>query len=149
MVRPSDFGSRGLCAVYNGCRVDGGAYLRIAASALFSLLITCSVCAGEAVFTAKPTVAVAGEKTTISFSVAAPIDVEISIVDAKGETVRHLAAGVLGGKNPPPPPLKAGLTQSLEWDGKDDFAKTAGNRPFKVRVRAGTGVKFGRCLGEN
>jgi len=71
------------------------------------------------------------------------------VVDAKGGVVRHLAAGVLGGENPPPAPLKKGLSQSVEWNGKDDFGRKASGGPFKLRVRAGQGVKFGRFIGED
>ena len=51
--------------------------------------------------------------------------------------VCHLAAGVLGGANPPPEPLKVGLKQEMTWDGKDNAGKPAEGGPFKVRVRAG------------
>jgi len=101
--------------------------------------------AGEAAFTAKPLAAKDGDRVKISFTLAAPTDVEIAVLGADGKVVRHLAAGVLGAKNPPPEPLKAGLSQSIEWDGKDDFGKPAA--AAKVRVRAGTGVKFGRFVG--
>ncbi len=111
-------------------------------------LSTCAS-AGEVSFSTKPAVAKAGDGAKISFAVSASTDVEIAVLDAQGKVVRHLAAGVLGGKNPPPEPLKAGLAQSLEWDGKDDFGKAAAGGPFKVRVRAGTGVKFGSFIGED
>jgi hypothetical protein len=104
--------------------------------------------AGEGVtFTAKPAAARDGEKTKIGFAVSAPADVEVAVLGADGKIVRHLAAGVLGGKNPPAEPLKAGLVQSLQWDGKDDDGKPAAGGPFKVRVRAGMSVKFGRIIG--
>ncbi len=83
----------------------------------------------------------------IAFEVSEPTDVEVAILDAKGKVVRHLAAGVLGGESPPPPPLKAGLAQSVAWDGKDDLGEAAKGGPFRARVRAGMGVKFGRMLG--
>lgn len=86
-------------------------------------------------------------KTLIAFSVKKTIDIEVSILDAKGRVVRHLAAGVLGGKNPPPAPLKPGLAQTIEWDGNDDLGRPAAGGPFKVRARAGMSVKFGRMLG--
>jgi hypothetical protein len=86
-------------------------------------------------------------KTTIAFSVTKATDIEVSILDAEGRVVRHLAAGVLGGKNPPPPPLKPGLAQAIEWDGTDDHGKRAAGAPFKVRARAGMGLKFGRMIG--
>ena len=77
--------------------------------------------AGEAVptaprFTAKPTVVKAGDKVKIEFAVDRPTDVEVAVLGADGKVVRHLAAGVLGGKNNPPEPLKPGL-ESSPWSG--------------------------------
>ncbi|MHC4913934.1 MAG: hypothetical protein ACYTGB_00465, partial [Planctomycetota bacterium] len=60
--------------------------------------------AGEAGFNAKPSAKKAGEKVTVSFSLKSAADVEVAVLDAKGEIVRHLAAGVLGAKGTPPPP---------------------------------------------
>jgi hypothetical protein len=89
------------------------------------------------------------DATTITFTVSAATDVEVAVLDAKGNIVRHLAAGVLGGKNPPPAPLAAGLAQRLTWDGKNDLGEAAGGGPFQARVRAGTSVGFGRFLGDS
>jgi hypothetical protein len=107
-----------------------------------------SALAADAAFKEKPTARQAGEKIEISFSVAGPTDVEVAIVSADGRVVRNLAAGVLGGSNASPPPLVAGLSQKLRWDGKDDFGKrVADAENCKVRVRAGLGVKFRRFIG--
>lgn len=103
--------------------------------------------AAEVKFTAPPRVERSGERFQISFAVNEATDVEVAIVNAKGQVVRHLAAGVLGGKNPPPPPLKPGLTQQLTWDGKDDSDQPAVGGPFQARVRAGTSVRLGRMIG--
>ncbi len=108
--------------------------------------------AGEAVpvrFSAGPAAARAGKGARITFAVSAPTDVEVAVLDAKGEIVRHLAAGVIGGKGTPPKPLKAGLAQKLEWDGKDDAGKAAAGAPFKVRVRAGMRPQADGFLLEN
>ncbi len=104
---------------------------------------------GEAAvsFVTKPAVVQAGDKVTIGFAVSARTDVEVSILGAEGKVVRHLAAGVLGGEKPPPAPLKPGLAQDVVWDGRDDADRPAAGGPFKVRVRAGMGVKFGRIIG--
>jgi hypothetical protein len=107
--------------------------------------------AGEASFSTKPIARKAGAKTTISFAVSRKTDVEVAILDAGGKVVCHLAAGVLGGKTPPPLPLKPGLSQILVWDGKNDYGKTPPSalhpRPFTVRVRAGMGVKMEKIVG--
>ncbi len=109
--------------------------------------------AGESGFAAKLTAAKDGDKAKITFTVSAPTDVEVAVLDSAGKVVRHLAAGVLGGKNPPPEPLKAGLAQSLLWDWRDDAGNpppsTIHPPPFRVRVRAGMSVKFGRVIGTN
>jgi hypothetical protein len=122
---------------------------------------------GEISFSAKPTATRDGDKVKIAFSVSAPTDVEVAVVDAAGKVVRSLAAGVLGATNPPPAPLKPGLAQELVWDGKGDWSgqvsgvsvQVSGNQPdtrnlkpdtsFRVRVRAGMGAKFGRTLGDS
>jgi hypothetical protein len=120
---------------------------RISVLPLCVLLTASAALAGQARLSGKPTAAKANGKVKTSFTVSASTDVEVAILDANGKVVRHLAAGVLGGRKAPPPPLKAGLSQSLEWDMKDDLGKPAAGGPFKVRVRAGMGVKFGRMIG--
>lgn len=99
------------------------------------------------VFTAEPTVTKLGDKTIISFAASAATDVEVAVLDKSGKVVRHLAAGVLGGKSAPPAPLKLGLAQTLEWDGKDDDSKQARGGPFSARVRLGMNAKLDRILG--
>src|SRR5262249_10954081 len=74
--------------------------------------------------------------------------VAVTIEDAKGKVLRHLAAGVLG-KNPPEPLQPGKLAQSLEWDGKDDRGKAAGAGPFKVRIQLGMKPEFGGFLLHN
>jgi len=103
--------------------------------------------AGAAKFAGGPMVTKAGETVKVAFTVSAPTDVEVAVLGADGKVVRHLAAGVLGGEKPPPEPLKAGLSQTLEWDGKDDAGKAAAGGPFKVRVGLGMEAKLGRIIG--
>jgi sugar lactone lactonase YvrE len=104
---------------------------------------------GEAAFAVRPSVEKTGEGAKIRFALAAPRDVEVAVLGSDGKVVRHLAAGVLGGAKPPSAPLQGGLSQALEWDGRNDFGKPAAGGPFKVRVRAGTGVKFGRTVSDS
>lgn len=133
-------------------------FLRL--SKLFFLMVYCSLvsfncyAADEISFTKKPEVVKDTEplepgenKYKISFTLSASTDVEVAILNSANKIVRHLAAGVLGGKNPPPEPFAAGLAQTIKWDGKDDFGKAAASGPFKVQVRAGMGVKYGRIIG--
>lgn len=117
----------------------------LAAVALF--LATSALCSAKVDFAKPPQVTRAGDEISVTFAVNEPTDIEVAILDAKGTIVRHLAAGVLGGKNSPPPPLKPGLAQRLTWDGKDDLGKAADGGPLQVRVRAGTSVRFGRTIG--
>jgi len=70
------------------------------------------------------------------------------VADAQGKVVRHLAAGMLGGKNPPPEPLKAGLVQAIEWNLRDDAGKPAAGGPFKVPVRLGMKPWLEKILGQ-
>ncbi len=99
-------------------------------------------------FASKPEAVKKDGKVKIAFAAGAPTDVEVSVLDAKGKVIRHLAAGVLGGKSAPPAPLKSGLEQKIEWDLKTDAGKPASGGPFKVRVRLGLGVKFDGFVGE-
>jgi len=111
-------------------------------------LFACVSGAADVTFTEKPSVTSAGGAVKIAFAVSASTDVEVAVLSADGKIVRHLAAGVLGGKKAPPAPLKPGLAQQLVWDGKDDAGQNAGGRPFSVRVRIGAAGKFGRVIGD-
>jgi hypothetical protein len=98
-------------------------------------------------FTRKPTVSRAGAKVTISFAVSGRTDAEVAIINAQSQVVRHLAAGVLGATSKPPSPLKTGLAQSLEWDGKDDYGQPVPVAGCSARVRLGMGVKVDKIVG--
>jgi hypothetical protein len=113
---------------------------------LAAIAIPC-LFAAEPTFTSKPAAAKSGTNTVVKFTVSAPTDVEVAVINGKKEVVRHLAAGQLGGKKAPPEPLKAGLTQAIEWDDADDLGKKASGGPFSFRVRMGMGVKLGRFIG--
>ncbi len=103
--------------------------------------------ANGARFANGPSAARTGDAVKITFAASAPTDVEVAILDARSKVVRHLAAGALGGELPPPEPLKAGLSQSIEWDGKDDAGRPASGGPFKVRVGLGMEAALGRLIG--
>ncbi|MBY0523284.1 MAG: hypothetical protein K2R98_07790 [Gemmataceae bacterium] len=116
-------------------------------SGVIGLVVALQVSAAKPEFAKAPQAVRAGEQVTLTFTVSEATDVEVAVLNAKGMVVRHLAAGVLGGKNPPPSPLKAGLEQRLVWDGKDDLGKAAADGPFQLQVRAGTSVRYGRTIG--
>lgn len=96
-------------------------------------------------FVKKPTATRSGDQTKIEFTVDRAIDVAVTIEDANGKTVCHLAGGVLG-KNAPAPLQSDSLAQSLTWDGKNDSGKAAEGGPFGVRVRLGMNPVFDRFL---
>ncbi|HOX08471.1 MAG TPA: hypothetical protein PK280_18895, partial [Planctomycetota bacterium] len=90
--------------------------IQLACMALCATIASAAEPSAPPTFTKKPTAARAGDKVTVEFAVDRETDVAVFIEDGAGKVVRHLVAGVLG-KNPPPP-LKPGLAQSVEWDGK-------------------------------
>jgi DNA-binding beta-propeller fold protein YncE len=95
-------------------------------------------------FTAGPEARRRGEEVVINFAVNRATDVAVYVENAKGEVVRHLVAGVLGEN--PPAPLEPGLTQRLEWDGKDNAGRAVRVDGCRVRIRAGLLPKFDRML---
>jgi len=114
---------------------------------LIVLLITATAAYAAPTFTKKPTVSKKGSGATITFTMSEKTDVAVYVLNAKGDVVRHLVAGVLGANTPPP--LKSGLAQSLEWDGKDDYGKPAIGGPFTVRVAAGIKPTFDGFMMDN
>jgi DNA-binding beta-propeller fold protein YncE len=99
----------------------------------------------RASFASKPRSTGSNGKRTITFAVKSATDVEVAILDAGGKVVRHLAAGFVGGRKAPAPPLKAGLSQSIVWDGKDDYGKPVSGA--KVRVRLGLKPELSHFVG--
>ena len=90
----------------------------------------------DAAFTEQPEAVESAGRVRITFAVSAATDIEVAVLNAKGEVVRHLAAGLLGANAPAP--LKANaLKQELIWDRNDDLGKPAAGGPFKIRVRIG------------
>ena len=102
--------------------------------------------AGEVRFTAGPNARSQGKRAVITFTVSTPTDVAVSVHDAKGTVVRHLAAGVLGA-NAPAPLKKNSLGQSLAWDFKDDYGGKLPAGPYAVRVGLRLKPAFDRMLG--
>ncbi len=94
-------------------------------------------CAGEPTFATKPSAKVESKGIRVNFAVAAPCDVEVAVLDSKGQEVRHLAAGVVGSKKAATPLVPEKLRQSLLWDRKDDRGNPVAGTSFKVRVRLG------------
>lgn len=110
---------------------------------IFTLLST--TCSAAISFTSPPAIKHVAQGWQVTFAVNEPTDVEVAVIDANDTVVRHLAAGMLGGPNPPPAPLQAGLSQQINWDGKDDSGNIC-KVPVSLRVRAGMQPKFDRFL---
>ncbi len=102
---------------------------------------------GRDAFARRPVAERVDEGVAIRFELATATDVEVTVLDAKGRPVRHLAAGALGADRPPPAPLASGLEQTLIWDGLSDDGQPAGGEPFLVRVRSGLRPVFDRFIG--
>lgn len=115
----------------------------------FALTVVCAAATGwgQAEFTRRPAVAVEAGTVRITFAVSEPTDVEVTVLDAAGDVVRHLAAGLVGKKSAAPPLKPRSLEQSLAWDRRDDLGRPAVGKTCKVRVRIGMQVKFGRTVG--
>jgi len=102
--------------------------------------------APPAAFREKPTATRVGDGVKIAFAVSAPTDVEVAVLDARGEVVRHLAAGLLG-KNAPEPLRADSVAQELTWDRKDDLGAAATGGPFTVRVSIGSRPRLEKHVG--
>jgi len=117
------------------------------------VLIWASAAADEVGFARKPTAVKVGDTVTVTFAVNRATDVAVTVEDAQGRIVRHLAAGVLGANVPAP--LKPNtLEQTIAWDGTDDLGRRAAGAPFRVRVAAGlkadyAGTAFAERPGPN
>lgn len=97
-------------------------------------------------FSQPPAVTQDDGKTILTFTVAEATDVTVTVRDAAGGAVRHLAAGRLGPKAPPPLQADA-LKQRLVWDGADDAGRPVGPGRYRVEVALGLTVKFDKALG--
>ncbi len=88
------------------------------------------------------------KKWTVTFELDSLSDVEVAIVDPdKSTVVRHLAAGVLGPKAPPPL-IANSRAQKINLDGKDDYGNPVRNASnVAVRVRAGMSVSLEQIVG--
>jgi len=84
----------------------------------------------------------------IAFKVNTWTDVAVWIEDARGERVRHLAAGMLG-PNPPQPLQAKSLEQTLRWDMRDDLGNKLPAGAYKVQVGVGSKASLDRVIGRD
>ena len=89
------------------------------------------IAAEPVAFVQKPSATAAGKGAKIAFELSAPTDIEVAVLSADGKVVRHLAAGVLGGKSPPPEPLKAGLAQECSGTARTTSASRRSGGPSR------------------
>lgn len=84
----------------------------------------------------------------VSFELANASDVEVAIIDRRTRRiVRHLAAGILGEKTPPPLAPNS-LRQSIDWNGRDDAGRLVSNPDqLALRVRAGMKLALEQIVG--
>lgn len=117
-------------------------------SVLFCLLLA-SAAAAPPAWVKPPAVEANADRSgwQISFELDRATDVEAAVLNAEGRVVRHLAAGVLGAANAPPPPLRPGLSQRIPWNGKDDYGEAVDASNCSIRVRAGMGVALRAIVG--
>lgn len=95
-------------------------------------------------FTKVPTVERRDDKWVVSFGAKSACDATVSIVDANGKPLRHLASGVLGPKAPAPF-LRGSLNQDVVWDELDDNGRKvpitdAQGKPAGIKAMVGLGI---------
>ena len=98
-----------------------------------------------AAFAHKPRVRVENGKAYISFAAAEPVDAAVTVLNEKGNPVRHLAAGMLG-PNPPSPFKTETLKQELIWDFRDDLGKEVPEGKYTAHVGLGLAPAFDRTV---
>lgn len=122
----------------------------VVASLLVVFCSSVSRAAETVAWVSKPKLSVdaASKRWHVTFELDSLCDVEVAIVDPKsGDVMRHLAAGVLGAKAPPPLQANA-RAQKIEWDGKDDYGQPMRSASgMVVRVRAGMSVSLEQIVG--
>ncbi|HUV38183.1 MAG TPA: hypothetical protein VMY39_01145, partial [Planctomycetota bacterium] len=115
---------------------------------ILAALLFLSVCAAVRALEpieAGPTVGKTDAGCEISFTLAAPTDVTVHIVDREGNVVRHLAAGMVGLERAASPFKPKSLAQTIPWDGKTDGGAPA-PAGCKARLSVGMRVTFDRFI---
>jgi len=115
-----------------------------------ALLFSAAAPAGAPRFVRLPAAQRTPDGVRVTFTVNRATDVAVYVVDAKRKVVRHLAAGVLGEKAPPPLKPKS-LAQVVLWDGRDNRGRPVprDRGPFRVRVALGLKPELDRFIGDH
>jgi len=97
-------------------------------------------------FVGEPTIQSADGRFEIAFALSAPNDVTVRVVDADGEVIRHLAAGMVGQENAAGPFAPHRLSQRIVWDGKDDRGRDVPTGGCRVLLGVGTVARFDKFI---
>lgn len=120
--------------------------------AIACFLLVSRIYPASATFVSAPSLTrVSAGEWTLSFTLNTAADVAVSIINLADSTVvRHLAAGVMGA-NAPAPFTRNSLSQTLSWDGRDDYGKpvTVADANLRARVRAGMTTQLVGLYGGN
>lgn len=119
-------------------------------TSILALLLLPGISFAQAAWVKPPTIRVTEGKPgwVVTFELDRAADVELAVVNEAGGVVRHLAAGVLGAAHTPPSPLQAGLSQSLAWDGMDDYGQPVmAAAKHSARVRVGMSASMDAIVG--
>lgn len=113
------------------------------------VILACGAVFSAVIFVENPIMVKNGNLWQVTFAVSESTDVEVSIVNVRDSSVvRHLAAGLLGA-NPPAPLTANSLSQTLAWNGRDDFGRLAAQpESLSVRVRAGMTPRLANLAAE-
>ena len=114
--------------------------------ALLAVALLAAPSGAEDLLVDAPKVRAVDDGCEIFFALAKPGDVTVRIVDADGEIVRHLAAGMVGLKKAVAGLKPNSLSQTLRWDGRDDAGKPVDAAGCKVTVSVGMEAKFDKFL---
>lgn len=96
----------------------------------------------------EPTFAPAAGGIDVSFKVNTWTDIAVWVEDARGERVRHLAAGMLG-PNPPAPLQAKSLAQKVHWDHRDDQGNKVAPGAYRVQVGVGSKAALDKVIGRD
>jgi hypothetical protein len=118
-----------------------------ALAGLVACMAGCTTIEGDrSAFVGAPTAQRKEYGAEIRFQLSRAADVEVAILDAKGKTVRHLAAGLLG-KNAPKPLKPGTLEQNVFWDGTDDTGRPVPAGRYRAEICVGLSPTLDRVLG--
>ncbi len=113
-------------------------------SSVVVLVMLVSVTVVGGVFKESPRPVKVGKMMGVAFVLEKPAHVTVTVRDARGKVVRHLASAWVGeGRNPKP--FLRGLSQTVLWDGSSDEGKKV-SLPCRIEVAVGMKFKLDRVI---